>query len=111
MLVSIFYYFFFQAEDGIRDYDVTGVQTCALPIYAVIADVEFRDAVDHRVEQLLVGGPHALAAAKRLIAEFEGGDIESQLEAEAEAFARCCDNEESTEGATAFLEKRPPQWS
>src|ERR1022692_1015039 len=27
--------FFFQAEDGIRDYKVTGVQTCALPIWAV----------------------------------------------------------------------------
>src|ERR1035438_2768158 len=27
--------FFFQAEDGIRDAEVTGVQTCALPIYAV----------------------------------------------------------------------------
>src|SRR5205807_654891 len=27
------YDFFFQAEDGIRDYKVTGVQTCALPIY------------------------------------------------------------------------------
>src|SRR5256885_11766950 len=26
--------FCFQAEDGIRDYKVTGVQTCALPIYA-----------------------------------------------------------------------------
>src|SRR5256885_8379565 len=26
--------FFFQAEDGIRDYKVTGVQTCALPIFA-----------------------------------------------------------------------------
>src|SRR5205807_6254459 len=26
------YCFFFQAEDGIRDYKVTGVQTCALPI-------------------------------------------------------------------------------
>src|SRR5690625_7565213 len=26
--------FFFQAEDGIRDGHVTGVQTCALPIYA-----------------------------------------------------------------------------
>src|SRR5256885_15156672 len=25
--------FFFQAEDGIRDYKVTGVQTCALPIF------------------------------------------------------------------------------
>src|SRR6478752_9587268 len=28
-------YFFFQAEDGIRDVAVTGVQTCALPISAV----------------------------------------------------------------------------
>src|SRR5260370_25519931 len=27
-----FYFFFFQAEDGIRDSSVTGVQTCALPI-------------------------------------------------------------------------------
>src|SRR3712207_6982722 len=27
------YFFFFQAEDGIRDIGVTGVQTCALPIY------------------------------------------------------------------------------
>src|SRR5699024_12061639 len=29
---SIIYFFFFQAEDGIRDRNVTGVQTCALPI-------------------------------------------------------------------------------
>src|SRR5687767_15585941 len=28
----LFYFFFFQAEDGIRDKLVTGVQTCALPI-------------------------------------------------------------------------------
>src|SRR3989454_5375068 len=28
----LFLFFFFQAEDGIRDYKVTGVQTCALPI-------------------------------------------------------------------------------
>src|SRR2546430_7760310 len=28
------FFFFFQAEDGIRDLTVTGVQTCALPIYA-----------------------------------------------------------------------------
>src|SRR2546421_3631727 len=31
-----FHFFFFQAEDGIRDLIVTGVQTCALPIYAAI---------------------------------------------------------------------------
>src|SRR5690349_23454973 len=30
----LFFFFFFQAEDGIRDLYVTGVQTCALPISA-----------------------------------------------------------------------------
>src|SRR5256885_10217001 len=36
--------FFFQAEDGIRDYKVTGVQTCALPI-SVDAALNAIDAV------------------------------------------------------------------
>ena len=31
--------FFFQAEDGIRDRDVTGVQTCALPIYFMLETI------------------------------------------------------------------------
>src|SRR5438105_6703761 len=31
-----FFFFFFQAEDGIRDPLVTGVQTCALPIYSLL---------------------------------------------------------------------------
>src|SRR5207253_8512249 len=30
---SVLFFFFFQAEDGIRDGHVTGVQTCALPIW------------------------------------------------------------------------------
>src|SRR5258708_10725595 len=33
MQLCSFFFFFFQAEDGIRDDLVTGVQTCALPIY------------------------------------------------------------------------------
>src|SRR5436190_6897254 len=37
--------FFFQAEDGIRDHCVTGVQTCALPIFRAI-----RVAFDYREE-------------------------------------------------------------
>src|SRR5207249_5584529 len=32
----LFFFFFFQAEDGIRDRNVTGVQTCALPIYLLL---------------------------------------------------------------------------
>src|SRR5215213_753914 len=31
--MCVCFFFFFQAEDGIRDWSVTGVQTCALPIW------------------------------------------------------------------------------
>src|SRR5215208_7589277 len=40
------FFFFFQAEDGIRDGHVTGVQTCALPIYVGAALV-----LDHGGEE------------------------------------------------------------
>src|SRR2546430_12152810 len=33
-VARLVYFFFFQAEDGIRDLTVTGVQTCALPIFS-----------------------------------------------------------------------------
>src|SRR5699024_11576740 len=42
--------FFFQAEDGIRDRNVTGVQTCALPICS-IAGISH----DQRLQLLLIG--------------------------------------------------------
>src|SRR6266850_3120767 len=47
------FFFFFQAEDGIRDYKVTGVQTCALPISTeeVKRDMERARPMD----RLLVG--------------------------------------------------------
>src|SRR5688572_31671627 len=35
------FFFFFQAEDGIRDLTVTGVQTCALPISPITIDVPY----------------------------------------------------------------------
>src|SRR5688500_20368187 len=38
-------YICFQAEDGIRDYKVTGVQTCSLPIFAVLALVRLETAL------------------------------------------------------------------
>src|SRR2546429_5122323 len=40
MIVYSIFFFFFQAEDGIRDVAVTGVQTCALPISIEIAGKE-----------------------------------------------------------------------
>src|SRR5205809_4694706 len=38
-VVKLICFFFFQAEDGIRDVAVTGVQTCALPICGLLAAV------------------------------------------------------------------------
>src|SRR5256886_4970709 len=56
--------FFFQAEDGIRDLTVTGVQTCALPIYAdarpedgaLLTDRAAGDLVRDALEQRAVFG-------------------------------------------------------
>src|SRR5690625_5872715 len=38
-------FFFFQADDGIRDGHVTGVQTCALPIYPASAEIVEQSAL------------------------------------------------------------------
>src|SRR5262249_59388041 len=45
--------FFFQAEDGIRDWSVTGVQTCALPIY-IVHDVFELGKVEDIVNDMVV---------------------------------------------------------
>src|SRR2546430_11417284 len=45
LLLFGFNLFFFQAEDGIRDLTVTGVQTCALPIFRQRTAIEDRAGV------------------------------------------------------------------
>src|SRR6266446_8570948 len=45
IIVSVYIFFFFQAEDGIRYYKVTGVQTCALPISQDKANIDGLTAV------------------------------------------------------------------
>src|SRR5437773_2991828 len=57
-------YFFFPAEDGIRDRDVTGVQTCALPILKYIfgnsasEDAHFYEALVDRPQLKYILTPH-----------------------------------------------------
>src|SRR5205085_4135748 len=56
-LIVCFFFFFFQAEDGIRDLTVTGVQTCALPISSKatgypIARVAAKIAVGRRLDEI-----------------------------------------------------------
>src|SRR5256885_7623197 len=60
--------FFFQAEDGIRDYKVTGVQTCALPISSK-AGLKENDVVTEINGQRVEGS----AQFRRMIREIPGG--------------------------------------
>src|SRR2546429_3941640 len=55
----IILFFFFQAEDGIRDVAVTGVQTCALPIFGVGDGLKrlVREDIIGRIRKLSVGSP------------------------------------------------------
>src|SRR3989454_12824223 len=55
------FFFFFQAEDGIRDYKVTGVQTCALPISRADAGVAARTDADR--EEVRASGRRSGAPA------------------------------------------------
>src|SRR5258708_28247837 len=59
-------FFFFQAEDGIRDDLVTGVQTCALPILAGVGPnvIALRHNL-HALHRLAVESPHEKAPVIR----------------------------------------------
>src|SRR2546421_9000495 len=55
----LFFFFFFQAEDGIRDLIVTGVQTCALPISRrQVTSISFR-----RYDSQTMGCGHGSSAS------------------------------------------------
>src|SRR5437868_13833720 len=49
-------FFFFQAEDGIRDRNVTGVQTCALPIFGDAGDADAARGIGLHLGQVEFGG-------------------------------------------------------
>src|SRR5260221_8123586 len=60
--IPLFLFFFFQAEDGIRDHCVTGVQTCALPILTLLRnDAYWRDGEPYLEEVRFVYLPEEAA--------------------------------------------------
>src|SRR3989441_5288089 len=67
----MFIFFFFQAEDGIRDKLVTGVQTCALPILAKgVTGIDYRKAYEALVKNAEVDSPRPLYEG-RLVSEYK----------------------------------------
>src|SRR5882762_8978200 len=70
------FFFFFQAEDGIRDSSVTGVQTCALPIFA-----------ERGIEVRLLREPGGVETSERLRTLVKDPDLKIGPRAEALLYA------------------------
>src|SRR5215204_1838965 len=81
-MILLVFFFFFQAEDGIRDHCVTGVQTCALPISfdesaETLAGVTAREAAARLrdLDVAAIGANHGAGLLAALAAlEQMGGD-------------------------------------
>src|SRR5690606_41027571 len=102
-----------QAEDGIRDFHVTGVQTCALPIYEFVAEA-LRAVENHGPAASEDGGEIEVdpgeagdsgeAAARVRELEARLGEVEAQLQAKEQqeiGRASCRERGESRGGGGA----------
>src|SRR5437763_11079779 len=67
IILVIFSVFFFQAEDGIRDTSVTGVQTCALPISNDVSDLVVADDIDLKITHIIRGADHISNTPKQVL--------------------------------------------
>jgi methylglutaconyl-CoA hydratase len=66
--------------------------------------------VDAVVEDLLAGGPHAIAASKQLLARVPSMPVDEAFAWTAQLSAQLFVSDEAKEGMSAYLEKRPAAW-
>lgn len=99
-----------------RRYFLTGerltareAETCGL-VDRVVPRADLDSEVTVCVENLVTGGPQALAAAKRLVRMVGELPLEEAERATAEMITELRLSEEGQEGMRAFLERRPPAW-
>ena len=80
-------------------------------VHKVIHAENLAKEADRLTRLLLQNSPHAMAMAKKLVAEVSHRPIDAELIAEtAERIARVRSSDEGREGLSAFLEKRHPRW-
>jgi len=81
-------------------------------VHEVVTADKLDEAVGNMVDHLLKGGPKALAAAKKLIADVSRHPLDDALTEEtARRIATIRVGAEGREGIAAFLDKRKPEWS
>ncbi|ENO89697.1 enoyl-CoA hydratase-related protein [Thauera linaloolentis] len=88
-------------------FDAAEAQRLGL-VNRVVPDAQLEEAVAALAARLRNGPRHTYGEIKRLLAASHGTPLESQLQSEAEAFARCAATADFAEGVTAFLDKRAP---
>ena len=76
----------------------------------VVPQFELLTAVKGIANQILKNGPHAVTEALRCINASAGKTITEGLSFEVESFSNLFETNESNEGLTAFVEKRPPKF-
>jgi methylglutaconyl-CoA hydratase len=90
----------------------TGAEAAQMGIInEAVAPEELDDAVEAIVADLLLGGPQAIAASKRLLAEVRSMPVDDAFAWTQQLSSELFRSDEAREGMGAFLEKRQPPWA
>jgi len=92
-----------------RLFDANEARTLGL-LSKVVAKDALDDAIEKEITPYLSCAPGAVAEAKALVQSVSGNVTKSQVEMSIKALAARWDSPESTEGISAFFEKRSPNW-
>src|SRR6266481_165295 len=102
--------FFFQAEDGIRDGTVTGVQTCALPISGT-PSMSFFGMIATAGPGYARSGTKAADGCERVISTVPPSTARAPATRERSAFRGDCERKRSTDATTSSAVSGLPSWN
>ncbi len=79
-------------------------------LHGVVAAGELESAVQAEIDAIALGGPNAIAEAKRLVRQVARLPMNEAFAYAEERIVKLFASEEAAEGMTAFITKRKPNW-